>query len=80
MLGLCEAAGFRVRDSRDLHQARGARPKPKLATGAKKPEAVLGNHVVYGRSAEDVEKRRRQMARNLAEERITYQVILVERV
>ncbi len=80
MIGLFEAAGFRVMESRDLEKARGERPKPKNAGGTGKPQTVLGNHVVYGRSVEDIEERRRQMNRNLAEGRLTYQVVLAERV
>lgn len=80
MINQLKAADFRIIESRDLTKDLGERSQRSTDQSANKPATALGNHVVFGRSPEDLAERRRQITRNIAEGRLTYQIILAERV
>jgi ubiquinone/menaquinone biosynthesis C-methylase UbiE len=80
MINLLKAAGFRLIKSRDLTKILGERPQPSTDQSASKPETVLGVHIVLGRTPEDIAERRRQITRNIAEARLTYQITVAERI
>lgn len=80
MTGLIEAAGFRVIKCRDLTKTLAERPLQRGDQSAGKPGTALGTHIVRGRTQAEMAERRRQSSRNIAEGRLTYQIVLAESV